>query len=131
MQFGLLCSAANSGQIRVKIVPRNVAKSSAANLNRQMKGMKLQRASVLLEKRPKNGVFPRDLCVICAKKAESKMRFGTKKTWLIPSGIEKPERQKYERKTEENALNPDLSEHAKRIVRQIIKNNYYRSVHHR
>ena len=47
------------------------------------------------------------------------------KTWLIPSGIEKPERKKYERKTEENALNPDLSEYAKRIVRQRIKNNHY------
>ena len=46
-------------------------------------------------------------------------------TWLIPSGIEKPERKKYERKTEENALNPDLSEYAKRIVRQRIKNNHY------
>ena len=42
MQFRLLCSATNSGQIRVKIVPQNVAKSSAANLNRQMKGMRLQ-----------------------------------------------------------------------------------------
>lgn len=46
-------------------------------------------------------------------------------TWLIPSGIEKPERKKYERKTEEKALNPDLSEYAKRIVRQRIKNNHY------
>ena len=47
------------------------------------------------------------------------------KTWLIPSGIEKPERKKYERKTGEIALNPDLSEYAKRIVRQRIKNNHY------
>lgn len=46
-------------------------------------------------------------------------------TWLIPSGIEKPERKKYERKTEEKALNPDLSEYVKRIVRQRIKNNHY------
>lgn len=46
-------------------------------------------------------------------------------TWLILSGIEKPERKKYERKTEEKALNPDLSEYAKRIVRQRIKNNHY------
>ena len=47
------------------------------------------------------------------------------KTWLIPSGIEKPERKKYERKMGEIALNPDLSEYAKRIVRQRIKNNHY------
>ena len=47
------------------------------------------------------------------------------KTWLIPSGIEKPERKKYERKTGEIALDPDLSEYAKRIVRQRIKNNHY------
>lgn len=69
-------------------------------------------------------VFPRDLYVNCAKKADRKCNLG-RKTWLIPSGIEKPERKKYERKTEEKALNPDLSEYAKRIVRQRIKNNHY------
>ena len=43
-------------------------------------------------------------------------------TWLIPSGIEKPGRKKYEKKP---PLDVDLSDYAKRIVRQRIKNNHY------
>ena len=65
--------------------------------------------------------FVRKLC----KEGRIENAIWDEKTWLIPSGIEKPERKKYERKTEENALNPDLSEYAKRIVRQRIKNNHY------
>ena len=65
--------------------------------------------------------FVRKLC----KEGRIENAIWDEKTWLIPSGIEKPERKKYERKTEEKALNPDLSEYAKRIVRQRIKNNHY------
>mgnify|MGYP002512352426 FL=1 len=43
-------------------------------------------------------------------------------TGLIPSGIEKPGRKKYEKKP---PLDVDLSDYAKRIVRQRIKNNHY------
>ena len=43
-------------------------------------------------------------------------------TWLIPSSIEKPGRKKYEKKP---PLDVDLSDYAKRIVRQKIKNNHY------
>lgn len=65
--------------------------------------------------------FVRKLC----KKGRIENVVWNENTWLIPSGIEKPERKKYERKTEEKALNPDLSEYVKRIVRQRIKNNHY------
>ena len=65
--------------------------------------------------------FVRKLC----KEGRIENAIWDEKTWLIPSGIEKPERKKYERKTGEIALNPDLSEYAKRIVRQRIKNNHY------